>query len=468
MKARHESILDNLNHDPDSIALSMGDQTVSYGQLPILVEERARKLEKVSVLALALDNSIDWVLWDLACQVAGVICVPLPHFFTREQRDHSIKTAGVSHIISSGGLLATQQRATKKIPQGTAKITYTSGTTGSPKGVCLPLAAMKKVAESIVGVLGQNLVSNNFSGTHACVLPLAVLLENIAGVYAGLLAGYRIELCGLGCFENNYQDLHPFLKSTRASSVILVPELLRFLIQQVIKKGPLETLKFIAVGGSKIDPELLAQAADMGLPVYQGYGLSECASVVCLNTPENNQIGSVGKLLTHVKAKVVNGELIVIKPGFLGYVGDDSDGSTNIFATGDLGEIDDQHFLQINGRKKNILITSYGRNVSPEWVESIFLAQIEIMQVVVFGDADPQLSALIVPTNREADIGAVLDRVNEKLPDYARVGTFHRVEPFTVKNKQLTGTGRPRRQFILDQYSHLLTTQKSRYRYDIL
>lgn len=452
MKSVHESILDSLKHNPDTIALSMEGQTISYGQLPLLVEERVRKAENVSVLGLALDNSIEWVLWDMACQKAGIICVPLPHFFTQEQIAHIIRTAGVSHIVNSTGLFATQEPV-KKLPAGTVKITYTSGTTGSPKGVCLPLAAMKNVASSIINVLGPN-----FIGIHACVLPLAVLLENIAGVYSSLLSGCRIELSGLARFENNYQQLHDYLASTRATSVILVPELLRCLLLQVDQKGLLNHLKFIAVGGSKIDPELLLQASKLGLPVYEGYGFSECASVVSLNTPDDNRLGSVGKLLPHVQAKIINNEVIITNPGFLAYVGDDSDGSSKIFATGDLGEIDEEHFLHINGRKKNVLITSFGRNVSPEWVESILLSQSEISQAVVYGDGAPHLSALLVPMHAGIDVTTVIKRVNRKLPDYARIGTFHSVEPFTSTNKLLTGNGRPRRQAILNKYSYLMTT----------
>jgi long-chain acyl-CoA synthetase len=88
--------------------------------------------------------------------------------------------------------------------------------------------------------------------------------------------------------------------------------------------------------------------------------------------------------------------------------------------------------LSITGRRKNILITSYGRNVSPEWVESVLLSQPEIAQAIVYGDAQPHLSALIVPSSPRADIGAAVARVNEKLPDYARIKKFRDVPPSAV------------------------------------
>ena len=219
---------------------------------------------------------------------------------------------------------------------------------------------------------------------------------------------------------------------------------------QAAAKGPLPDLKFIAVGGSKVDPALITQARLMGLPVYEGYGLSECASVVSLNTPKNDKPGSVGKILPHVKTRISEGEIQIKNPGFLGYVGEDA---PEIFSTGDLGTIDEEGFLSVTGRKKNILITSYGRNVSPEWVESILLSQPAIAQAIVYGDAQPHLSALIVPSSAQADIQGAVNAANLRLPDYAQIKDFQVVPAFSLANDMITGTGRPRRDQILKNYA---------------
>lgn len=433
------------NHAPDKIALCDEARSVSYGDLDQEIQERMDMLHDVSVLAIALDNGVDWVLWDIAALKAGIPSIPVPPFFTAEQVSHLLYSAGVSHLLSPEGLCDAGSGKEGLLPQGAAKVTFTSGTTGAPKGVCLSESAMENVASSIVGVLG-----NEFVGIHASVLPLAVLLENVAGVYAGLMAGCTIHLNSLKAFGVNYANIHDILKTSRANSAILVPEILRILMMQVAARGPLPDLKFIAVGGSKVDPALVLQARKMGLPAYEGYGLSECASVVSLNTPKNDRPGSVGRLLPHVKARTVDGEIQIKGPGFLGYIGETA---PHEFNTGDLGRIDENGFLSVTGRKKNILITSYGRNVSPEWVESALLAQPDIAQAVVYGDAQPHLSALIVPAASNTDIAGALARANATLPDYARVHDFKIVPPFTVAEGALTGTGRPRRDKILSLYT---------------
>jgi acyl-CoA synthetase (AMP-forming)/AMP-acid ligase II/thiaminase len=431
-------------HDPYHVALRDETQTITYGGLQKMIRLYARKLENISCAALTMDNSVEWVIWDLAALESGTVLVPIPPFFTTEQTDHALHSAGCDAIIMPHGMQSAHN-APVSLPKGTAKITYTSGTTGTPKGVCLPASAMENVARGVVDVLGPDL-----AGQHLSILPLAVLLENVAGVYAALIAGCTITLPALGSFRKNYADLHTLLKDAKASSAILVPEILRLLMTQIITQGPLPDLKFLAVGGSKMDPALIAQARMLGLPVYEGYGLSECASVVALNTPAADKPGSVGKFLPHVKARIEHDEIIIDDPGFLGYVGQPFSGG---FDTGDIGQLDDDGFLSITGRKKNILITSYGRNVSPEWVEAALLAQPAIAQAVVFGDAQPHLSAFIVPSLPAANIQKAVDAANAMLPDYAQIHSFYPVPPLSPADETLTGTGRPRRSRIFQLYA---------------
>ncbi|MCC7304925.1 MAG: AMP-binding protein [Alphaproteobacteria bacterium] len=432
------------HHEPMHLALVNDKRKYTYGDLQQEISARASALSGVSALGLALDNSPDWILWDLACIQAGIPCIPIPPFFNDSQKAHSLKLAGVSHLLSPTGL-AEAGFFSRKIPKNTAKTTFTSGTTGTPKGACLSLELMEKVAGSIFAILGDE-----FVGNHVCVLPLAVLLENVAGVYAGLIAGCTIHIPSLKEFGQNYKNIHQILKNNNATSAILVPEILRILMAQTALYGPLPRLKFLAVGGSKIDPELIVSARKMALPVYEGYGLSECASVVSLNTPHSDRIGSTGKILSHIEAKIKDGEIRIKNPGFLGYIGETAPA---VVDTGDLGQIDSEGFLSITGRRKNILITSYGRNISPEWVESALLAQTAIAQAIVYGDEQPSLSALIVPSSPQADVQAAINFANQALPDYAQVKDFRIIPPFTIENQMLTGTGRPRREQILTLYT---------------
>lgn len=427
-----------------TIALQDEGRAVSYEELPQEVARRAAQLKDIACAALAMDNGVDWVLWDLAALSAGTVLVPLPPFFTDGQREHALRSAGCRALITAQGLIPLSH-APAVLPTGTTKVTFTSGTTGSPRGVCLPQSAMMATARGIVARLGDHLAG----GTHCSVLPLAVLLENVAGVYAALLAGCTVVLPSLRDFGDRHEHLRDRLFATQAQSVILVPELLRILIAQVRDKGPLPHLRFIAVGGSKVAAELITAARAAGLPAYEGYGLSECGSVIALNTPDDDRAGTCGRLLPHVRAYEKDNQIVVANPGFLGYVGAPHNGP---FATGDIGTIDTDNFVSIKGRKKNVLITSYGRNISPEWVESRLLLQPEIMQAVVYGDAQPHLSALIVPSAPGAAVAAAVARANGGLPDYARVRHTRIIPPLTVRDGFLTGTGRPRRDAILSHY----------------
>jgi long-subunit acyl-CoA synthetase (AMP-forming) len=123
--------------------------------------------------------------------------------------------------------------------------------------------------------------------------------------------------------------------------------------------------------------------------------------------------------------------------------------------TGDIGYMDEDNYLYINGRKKNIFITSYGRNVSPEWVERDLTSTPAIAQACLFGESKPWNTALIVPTLDASDdlIAASIERINQQLPDYARVSKWLLAdEHFSTDNQQLTPNGRLKRDVIWQTY----------------
>ncbi|MGD9000605.1 MAG: AMP-binding protein, partial [Granulosicoccaceae bacterium] len=417
---------------------------------------------------IALENSMAWVILDLACIQAGIVTVPLPPFFTAAQCEHALHTSGAALLFTdkpgrhTGPVFVTHgrpvwleslQNEAVVLPAGTEKITYTSGTTGKPKGVCLSQQGMEQVAGSLVEVIGKK-----FAAHTAAVLPLAVLLENIAGCYATFMAGgcYDIQpQAEIGFTRGMIPDfgqLSRYLRASQAQSCILVPELLRGLMQALLQsKQNLPAMKFIAVGGSRVAPSLLEQAERLGLPVYEGYGLSEAASVVAVNTPAQQLGGSVGRVLPHIEVDfAADGEILLRQPAFLGYVGEAKQAGS--YPTGDLGRLDDEGYLHITGRKKNIIINAMGRNISPEWPESELLAQPQVAQTIVFGDADAELGALIVPSSAQLDasqLAAAVANANRQLPEYAQIRHWRVTTPFTIANQQLTGTGRPRRDVIL-------------------
>lgn len=412
------------------------------------------------VAGVLLDNSPEWLAIDLAAQRAGVVLVPLPAFFTAEQCAHAVRASGMDSLFGRlpgfepagelAGLPWSRRPAEPAaLLPGTAKITYTSGTTGAPKGVQLGLPAQWAVARSLAEVTRPLGIRR-----HLCLLPLPVLLENVAGAYTAYLTGAEILLpplaeCGVrGAAGFSATTCLAALERWEPHSVILVPQMLSALVS-ALEGGARKpaSLKLAAVGGAKVAPALIARARAAGLPVYEGYGLSECASVVSLNLPHADRPGSVGRPLPHAQVRIHRQE-IEVKTG------------DEWLATGDLGRLDDEGYLYVEGRRKHVLITAYGRNVSPEWPEAELLAGGPIAQAAVFGEAQPMLCALLVPAAPDVDdraIDAQVQAANRRLPDYARIGRWLRAEaPFTPQNGFATPNGRVRRDALWQTYGERL------------
>ena len=149
--------------------------------------------------------------------------------------------------------------------------------------------------------------------------------------------------------------------------------------------------------------------------------------MIALNLPGANRVGAVGQPLGHATVSIVDGEITVAGGTMLGYLGEPP--RRGPLATGDLGAIDAQGFLHVQGRRKNCFITAFGRNINPEWPESELQAEFPIAHALVFGEALPSNCALIVTRGTQPDdqIQAAVDRVNDRLPDYARIARWRAV-----------------------------------------
>ena len=250
------------------------------------------------------------------------------------------------------------------------------------------------------------------------------------------------------------------LDTAHATTAIMIPQMLQAVLAAIGSGVPRpQHLRFLAVGGARVSPLLLDRAAQLALPVFEGYGLSECASVVALNTADSRRPGSVGRPLPHVHIDFSeDGEILVGGAGFLGYAGDHAR-SGAVWPTGDLGHLDADGFLHLTGRKKDIFITAFGRNVSPDWVESELTLQPAIDQAWVHGEARPWNTAVIVPA-AGATAQSVTDAItaaNTNLPGYAQVSRWLPAqEPFPSGNCELTTHGRWRRTVIAKRYTTII------------
>lgn len=460
-------------------ALIGSHETWSYARLLQELNLRATWLREHEIQRLALDlpNGPELLAWDLAALCAGVPCVTLPDFFSPAQRAHVLRDCGADLLLgrpertaewAAAGFIAGAQgwqrpaTARTPLPPQTSKLTYTSGTTGAPKGVCLKAAQLLRVAATLAAA-SHPLAPQR----HQVLLSLGILLENL-GVYAALLAGAEVVVLkdadqGVnGSTGIDWPRLAACLQHRQPHSLILMPQLLQGLVE-LGERGllQLDSLRFAAVGGAPLSAPLLTRAAALGLPVFQGYGLSECASVVALNRPDANHPGSVGQPLPHVRLRLAaDGEVLVGGVEFAGYLGEPNS-ATDEVATGDLGEFDADGYLHLRGRKKHQFSLASGRNVDPGWIEAELTQGGPIAQAYVQGEGARHLVALLWPRQPElpdAVLAEQIARLNSELPDYARIGAWRRLtEPFTPANGLLTATGRLRRDAIQAHHAALLS-----------
>ena len=481
MNAVLEAVARGARDYPQRLALSDGQQALTYAELEHQVQVRAQALRGLGVQTLGLyaDNGLAWALTDLAAQAAGMRCVPLPPFFSDAQLRHIMVSGGieailtdhvrVDHLLGDAAvavpfeafpelrsvLLRAPTQA--QLPEGTQKITFTSGTTGTPKGACLKLEDQMRVA----GSLAVSVAAGEHD-VHLSLLPLSTLLENLGGLYAPLLAGacsWLLPQAELGVSMSGVDPARMIaaLHRSAATTVILVPQLLHALVAAVERGAPMPTkLRFVAVGGGAVSPRLLERAHRAGIPAFEGYGLSECASVVALNRSGLARAGSVGQVLPHARVRIAeDGEILVAGARYLGYVGEPVSADAEWVATGDLGRFDGDGFLYLTGRKKSMFVTAYGRNVSPEWVESELSVQPAIAQVAVFGERRPWNVAVIVPRpGVPQSLADAVAAANRELPEYARIRRWIVAdEAFTPFNQQLTANGRVRRVAVEQRYA---------------
>lgn len=470
-------ISEHATKSPDAVAIRSGKTTIRYEELVAEIYRLADQLAQrhCQRLGLYLDNGIEWIVADLACAKAGITLVPLPWFFSSQQLQHAVSDAQLDGLILSSESItwsfpgttsveplnlnlvlqhfSALRRANTK-PHSIVKQSYTSGTTGQPKGIPLTGELIDSVAMSLSETTAPLKIES-----HLGLLPYSTLLENIGGIYVPLLQGKTVHAesaASLGL--NSELKIDPMKWATlfqtlRPQSLIVTPQLLKLLCHLCESRAiDGRCLKFIAVGGARAGHELLSQSSKLGLPVFEGYGLTEAASVAFLNTPSNQKTGSVGKALPHVSAHVeTDGELIIKFPNL----------DLPSVATGDKARIDDDGYVFIEGRKKNLIILSTGRNVSPEWIEGEINGKDRVVQSLVFGDDQHALSALIfAPTADDQQLASLVRRTNKGLPAYARIRQWHRLsKPFSTATKTMTSNGRLRRNQILTQLGEYLSAK---------
>lgn len=319
-------------------------------------------------------------------------------------------------------------------PDQLCTILFTSGTTGRSKGVMLSHRNLADNATSLdlripVGTVTMTLLPIN----HVYCLTMDI----IKGVYIGVIS----------CINDSIMRVARNMKLFQPELVLMVP----MVIESIYKKlrdvdpnipkamvakevfgGRLHT---ICSGGAYLDPEYVDKFAEYGITILQGYGMSECSPVISTNLPWDNRRGSVGKLLPNCEAKVVDGELWVKGSSvMMGYYHMPEETKEALedgwLKTGDLGHLDEDGYVYLTGRKKNLIILANGENVSPEELENE-LNRSDLVKEILVREKERVIEAEIFPdleyaqkcgiTDVKAALQKLIDDFNKNMPVYKRI-----------------------------------------------
>ena len=407
-------------------------------------------------------------------------------------------------------------------------IIHTSGTGGAPKGVTLSHGAILCNVQGAADLLESLGLEDE---VFLSFLPLSHSYEHTAGLFFPVAIGAqiyyaeRVDTLATNMVEVRptimtavprlYETMHQRIVAGVArsgglkaklfhlaldlgrrrylepASLSAVDRLKDSLVDKLVRDKVRERfggrLKALVSGGAPLNHDIGLFFTALGLRLLQGYGQTESAPVISCNLPHDCRLHTVGPACTGVEVRIADdGEIVVRGENvMLGYWGDDEATSEVIrdgwLYTGDIGELDDDGFIQITDRKKDIIVNSGGDNISPQRIEGILALQPEVGQAMVYGDRRPHLVAVLVPdaefmenwataVGRDGDLAAladepefqeameaVVDRVNADLQVIERVRRFVIArQPFTVENEMMTPTLKIRRHKITAEYGDAL------------
>ena len=233
-------------------------------------------------------------------------------------------------------------------------------------------------------------------------------------------------------------------------------------------------LRIAASGAAPLGKDLAEFFSAVGMPLIEGYGLTE-AGILSFNPLDRPKPGSIGKLLPGVEMRIAeDGELQVRSPCvFMGYYRDEIATRSVLsedgwFSTGDIGEVDQDGYWFITGRKKELIVSSSGKKIYPARIESLFKMEPTVSQVVLIGDKRPYMTAILTinSANMDGDKGAgkekavkdVVARVNKQLADFERIRRFKILDrEFAIERGELTPTMKIRRAQVLENHKDLVS-----------
>ncbi|HEU5130667.1 MAG TPA: AMP-dependent synthetase/ligase [Pyrinomonadaceae bacterium] len=353
-----------------------------------------------------------------------------------------------------------KERAEGAKPDDIAIMVYTSGTTGAPKGACLSHRYIINSVESLRQTIPIYDTDVSFS-----YLPFCHVAERISGLYNRLYAGASAY------FVDDLMRLGEYMLEVKPTVFASLPRFFEKIHARIIADGSTRIkdyfggrIRLATSGGAPLPLEVAEFFAAAGLPILQAYGLTENVCVA-FNRPDNYKFGTVGPPMPGCEVRIADDKEILVRSEmmFSGYYKAPEE-TAKMFAdgwllTGDLGELDEDGFLKIIGRKKELIVTSTGKKVAPALLENMLKENHLISQAMVYGEGRSFLVALITlnsPQPRET-IQAIVDNVNRRVSSTESIKRFAILDrDFEITRDEITPTGKLKRDVITNRFRDVI------------
>ncbi|MCD8050818.1 MAG: AMP-binding protein [Clostridiales bacterium] len=490
------------------------------------IEETLRALQALGIgsgsrVAISGINSVTYFVLDVAIGLSGATSVPLYYTTPANELDELLQKSGanwffigdirilshVSEMTFGGTMVSFTENAPlpeddrilswerflslgkgrEFVPvqvsyQDMATLRYTSGTTGNSKSVAFSQAQLRWMAETMASLLSFK--SRTKQATYLSFLPLSHVVEGILGAYTPYYLGAPASLYFLNDFDKLaetlpkvrptiffsiprfYEKIWDQLAQNKLGSIYIssksasLKRILRPILRKsLLKKAGLDRCDQLIVGSAPVSQKLLEDFRELGIEIHDAYGLTE-APLITLNRLGANDITTVGPPLPETKLTLAeDGEILVEGP----QVAVAYDGREDaILHTGDLGALTANGHLQIIGRKKEILINSYGKNINLQKVETLLRDISGISEALLVGEQRPYCAALLWPENEksapdEATLMAAVRSVNEQLSHPEQVKRYALMSsPLKISTGELTPNLKLRRSNIMELHQETI------------
>lgn len=444
---------------PERIAIEYNGEAHTFGALEkdaagfrtVLASRGIGRGDHVGIFSA---NSYDFVKAYIAAVTMGAVAVILPAQLDDKSIFGCCMKYSLKALVYQAGLAGKTEFAKEKLgnvafigieelsdtaapiveTEGSDRcvIMFTGGTTGKSKGAILSNRAV--MTGTVNGCYGYEQV---FGNRYLLVLPLSHVFGLIRNLMTSLYTGSTLFIC----MDN--KDMFRNCAEFRPTILVMVPALAEMALTLSKKFGRNmlgSDMKYIICGAAAVPPYLIEEYGKMGISLYPGYGLTESANLVSGNPESAGRPDSVGKLYPYEEVDIVDGEIRIRGNNMMeGYWGEDEENAASYedgwFKTGDLGYVDEEGFLYITGRKKEVIVLQSGENISPAELEIKFneLKFIQDSQVFEAENASGKRILALEVVLRVTEIKDAeseetkefvmkeLGKVNMTLPEYARV-----------------------------------------------